>query len=531
MAPDHAQPTTPGPRQAVILIHGIGEQRPMETLRSFVKAFLKEGTYHSKPDALSDSYELRRFKLRRASRIDGAPADLNVDWPETDFYEYYWADQMYGTTASHVVTWFCRTLCRGLRIILLAPAAYIRLRRLAIITWILATLVALVTIGAAAWFSQTAEAVKGAVLVVALLGVLKLLSKWALAGVLDFIGDAARYFDVNPKNVARRYDILRGGIELLRKLHEERDEQGDEVMYRYGRIVLVGHSLGSDNAYDILRHYWAEVNGRIPIDAIDLIEVESYRGHSSRPSFPDTKPFGQAPRFWQAQHDLWTLIRNRVPSGEKLHTDELWRQHLSGAKQRRHHLSDAVDYVAKAAKCPPNWQPARWLISDLVTLGCPLAHAPVLLARGTGALKSKIRLRELPTCPPDRSRHLNRGHFVVRLSAELESMSDYWILHHGALFALTRWTNFWYPNDPVGGPLRPAFGSGIDDVCLRNAFWPVASHLHYWRRRGQSAEWGRLEDILVGAQGRLFCPLPQAHSVESSPGSRGRVPLVTCSSG
>jgi pimeloyl-ACP methyl ester carboxylesterase len=489
----------------------------METLRSFVAAFLKEGTYHSKPDTLSDSYELRRFKLRRASRIDGGPTDVNLDWPETDFYEYYWAHQMYGTTASHVVTWLCRTLCRGLRIIRLAPAAYIRLRRLAILAWILVTFVALGTIGAAAWFSQTAP-VKGGVLFLALLGALKLLPKWVLAAVaLDFAGDAARYFDVNPKNVARRYDILRGGIGLLRKLHEERDEQGDEVMYRYGRIVLVGHSLGSVIAYDMLRHYWAEVNGRIPIDESDVIEVESYCGRNSRPPFPDAKPFGQAPRFWQAQRDLWTLIRNRVPSGEKLHADELWRQHLLDAKQRRHDLSDVVDYGAAAAKCPPNWQPARWLISDLVTLGCPLAHAPVLLARGTGDLKSKIRLRELPTCPPDRSRHLNRGHFVVRLSAELESMSDYCILHHGAPFALTRWTNFWYPNDPVGGPLRPAFGSGIDDVCLPNASkWPVVSHILYWRP-GQSAEWGRLKDILVGTKGHLFCPRPQVRSVE--PGS------------
>ena len=32
-----------GPRQAVVLIHGIGEQRPMETLRDFVAALLPEG--------------------------------------------------------------------------------------------------------------------------------------------------------------------------------------------------------------------------------------------------------------------------------------------------------------------------------------------------------------------------------------------------------------------------------------------------------------------------------------------------------
>jgi surfactin synthase thioesterase subunit len=65
-------------------------------------------------------------------------------------------------------------------------------------------------------------------------------------------------------------DILRGGVALLRNLHEQRDERGDEVKYRYGRVILVGHSLGSVIAYDILRHYWVEVNGRINVEHIDL---------------------------------------------------------------------------------------------------------------------------------------------------------------------------------------------------------------------------------------------------------------------
>ena len=74
-----------GPRQAVVLIHGIGEQRPMGTLRAFVDAMLEPRTFHSKPDTVSDSYELRRIKLRRVQGGDGRP-EVNVDWPETDFY-------------------------------------------------------------------------------------------------------------------------------------------------------------------------------------------------------------------------------------------------------------------------------------------------------------------------------------------------------------------------------------------------------------------------------------------------------------
>ena len=60
-------------RQAVVLIHGIGEQRPMDTLRSFVDAFLCFGTYYN---TLSQSYELRRIKLRRRDRSAAGP-DVN----------------------------------------------------------------------------------------------------------------------------------------------------------------------------------------------------------------------------------------------------------------------------------------------------------------------------------------------------------------------------------------------------------------------------------------------------------------------
>ena len=50
----------------------------------------------------SDQYELRRLKLRRICVSKDASENVNTDWPETDFYEYYWAHQMYGTTISHV---------------------------------------------------------------------------------------------------------------------------------------------------------------------------------------------------------------------------------------------------------------------------------------------------------------------------------------------------------------------------------------------------------------------------------------------
>src|SRR4051812_4424535 len=73
-------------RQAVILIHGVGEQRPMETLRSFVDSTLdspphqatpptqqkRAGTmpkFYSRPDFLADNLELRRL-VSSGSKVD-----------------------------------------------------------------------------------------------------------------------------------------------------------------------------------------------------------------------------------------------------------------------------------------------------------------------------------------------------------------------------------------------------------------------------------------------------------------------------
>jgi hypothetical protein len=446
------------PRQAVVLIHGIGEQRPMETLKGFVAALLCDHPYYSKPDVVSDSYELRRFKLRR---------DALEGWPETDFYEYYWAHQMYGTTWSHVLHWFLRVMKRGGRFLGAKPTPYPRLRFFARISWgvaVAAAAGAIWLVWMYGWNSWTTILAAGGT--VAVLGVLYLLSKlFFLQALLDVVGDAARYLDVAPKNVARRYDILRGGIGLLQKLHEEHDENERGIKYRYGRVVLVGHSLGSVIAYDILRHYWGNVNGLINVKDLDLSKVENFAGSNGPPAAPKPDWYTDSSDFHQAQRRAWKAMNIDRPHGVVL---------------------------------PKSALRARWLVSDLITLGSPLAHAPVLLADGLRDLDTKRMLRELPTCPPDRSQNLNPGHFVVDLSAEAERIEDYPILHHAACFAVTRWTNFWFPIDPIGGPLPAAFGTGIEDVPLANvSINPAKSHVSYWQRSDKCV--AKVRQILVSA--------------------------------
>jgi len=86
-------------RQAVLLIHGMGEQRPMDTLRRFIRAvwetddevkhkFATPETYN-KPDTISKSFELRKITTTK-----------NQDERYTDFFEYYWAHRMQGAQTS-----------------------------------------------------------------------------------------------------------------------------------------------------------------------------------------------------------------------------------------------------------------------------------------------------------------------------------------------------------------------------------------------------------------------------------------------
>lgn len=281
----------PRPRQAVILIHGIGEQRPMATLRAFVDGLLPFGDYHSKSDQISGSYEMRRIKLRRTAETG------TMKWPETDFYEYYWAHHMYGTLTAHVIAWLWRLLSLGTRERrnFSDSRHHPRLKSMIPLAGIAAVigLLGLVLLSVSAVRAPETTAKLG-------LGVAVALALWKLliapivrSALINVVGDAARYFDVAPQNVARRYDILRGGVKLLRKLHEEQDEKDGKVMYRYHRVVLIGHSLGSVIAYDILRHYWSEVNGRIPADAVSLLNVESFEGGNESASFSEARPYSE----------------------------------------------------------------------------------------------------------------------------------------------------------------------------------------------------------------------------------------------
>jgi hypothetical protein len=219
-------------KQAVLLIHGIGEQIPMDTLRGFVDAVWSKHTaiHHrfgdktvwSKPDDISGNFELRRLTTGR-----------NRAGIRTDFFEFYWANLAQDTTMSQVTSWLrLLVLRRPSRIP--APLKPVWWLFAASASAIAATLTAYGMPDASHWI---------------LSGLLGSIAPALLAGFLvSYVGDAARYLHGSPANVDHRQRIRSKGIEILKKLQESGE---------YQRIIVVGHSLGSVIGYDILTYLWA----------------------------------------------------------------------------------------------------------------------------------------------------------------------------------------------------------------------------------------------------------------------------------
>lgn len=402
-------------RQAVVIVHGIGEQRPMSTLRAFVKAVIPEpavegcARYHNKPDRLSETFELRRLQGLSSRRA-----------PTTDYYEFYWAYHSEGTRFAHILTW--------LRTLLLRTPGQVPERLLP--TWLLAW--CLIATAAILWLANPSAEMS----IPSIPGIPE---RWTLPLAtllliplsqylaLHYIGDAARYLDPAPGNIALRQKIRADGVQLLRKLHAEG---------KYNRIVLVGHSLGSVIAYDILRQYWVDVH-------------QQHRSPATLRQ-PELKACEQLGKALGAEPSAADLTAYRKAQRE------LWKEQRGLGNP--------------------------WLVTDLVTLGSPLAHARLLLAKGENDLRERMKEMELPTCPPQLDN--NTHHYDLKYAVQGSPRSIH-VLTHSALFACTRWTNIYFPGDLVGGPMAPVFGAGIEDVRVEGGGLvgrlPL-SHTRYWHK-------------------------------------------------
>lgn len=357
--------TNPNPDDgtAVLLVHGLGDPRPLQTLDDFAGTALAPHTgYHALPTEITDTYEARRFAT-------------DPGHPRVDFYEYDWPYLMTTGRSAGVAPTALRLFLRRPGNV---PDGLFGQWRLVWLVLIALLMVIPVLFAAGYAFNTDVPAwiigaiISGVVLIF-WFGLYRLAARALVNKTTAPLADAARYLDSAPSSYAARRAVRGGFVDLLRAVHAR----------RYSRIIVVGHGVGAFIAYDALWVYWAEIEA-----------------HS---------------------------------------------------------------------------QENPWRVSDFVTIGAPLALADLLIAR-----------------PP-----LFSG-FTQSDDAVRRELFD-GLVRRGALyrcgetgpFAVTRWTNLWFPvtrgergGDWFAGPLGPMFGSAIHDVAVHGntpeRLKPGSAHREYF---------------------------------------------------
>jgi hypothetical protein len=250
-------------RTAFLLIHGIGQQNPFETLDYFAQNFVRyfeQQNIHIRLEHLIARRRLDTGAFWTESFLRLSPRDTTQDW-FVDIHEYYWApDTENKITVPEIMQWAEQTLDgtidfysrknnQDLLENLLQHQVSkhslfkFRLRSLTIFLRLFNLFYPVLRLGVWLILSLLSPFFKGR-----LLG-----SAWKLSKALvtpplvDFVGDIAIYTKINPRSpyYKIRQQVIRESLTLLQEIMQ--DQQAD-----YNQVILAGHSLGSCIAYDTL---------------------------------------------------------------------------------------------------------------------------------------------------------------------------------------------------------------------------------------------------------------------------------------
>jgi hypothetical protein len=430
--------------QALLLIHGMGEQRTMDTIKAFVRAVWQTddvitATNLPRPTQVWSKADLRAgsLELRRITTRESIPSASFPHGVRTDFYELYWADLTAGSTWDQFTGWVGGLLFRPLSRV--PPDLRLAWLALWIATLAVIALAVLAALPADVWRKTGADWLADwhwlLAVVAASFGTL--LHKIATAT----FGRVVRYTKADPDNVAARQAVRERGIRLLNSLHE-----GNE----YERIIIVSHSLGTIVAHDLLSYFWEQ--------------------HEAPRRIAESSP----------EFDALCELERAAEAVDLNPTAAVLGQYYEAQRRLR------IALAARPAP-PPTMPDSRWLITDFVTLGSPLAHAEFLIAASAEDLARRKFERQLPLSPPLRE-DLDPNVFRLAqathklpvgpnfntsklISFPVPSSPKVWVLHSAAPFAVVRWTNIYDParlvfsGDIIGGPLARTFGPAIIDSC------------------------------------------------------------------
>lgn len=511
----------PTPKQAVVVVHGIGEQRPLETLREFVEAVYQRDldlTFPAPPGLPSDrdvdeyGREINRISIvpddatgsKELRRITTASETINHK--VTDFYELYWADLVQGTTWETVAAWFRGLLFRSPYRVPARPQIWIAWMAL----WLLA---AAFVIGGywlanpdsepikgwatrlGAWLEAAGPNVGGGLLVA---GVLLLSGRWALAvertkfGLPSLLIAAGAtilaLFDTDLFANARFWSGLLMAV---------------ATAITIGLVVpYVGDIVRFVRATPSTMQTRADIRGR----GLTLLKELHTKGLDK-----DGKGSREYDRIVVVGHSLGCLVAYDLL---QRYWEEIGPNHRNAGSPDVI-LRAALEWVdtfvkeaalgrpldlAKYAHAQQNFHHvlaasgnSSWLVSDFVTLGSPIVHAEFLVSDSHAELDRLLKERMFSASPP---------------RPELPNATMlYWdgaagpYAHHAAMFAATRWTNLyddcWFPafGDIISGKVPDAFGPGVEEHPLRierPGLLRRRLFTHTWYWRNADPTWAKL---------------------------------------
>jgi len=411
-------------RIAIVVVHGMGNQFPMDTLRGFANSLKTENEIeYSSPNRITKDTETRRLSF------SGQPYD---------FFEYYWAPYVDEPGITETMIWVIKLLF--FKNPSQSISSHINSVRLMIVLFLLPLV--LLAFGGYNFLQYLfkdplSATLLGTAIALGIKTCWELISGTLVSVITKSVGDVVKYTIPSPANIESREKIRKNGIALLKNLHEAKKPNGD---FKYCKIVVVAHSLGTMVSYDILASLFAQYHykySNIP-DKISQEKLDELKKLSTKPDATYQKLQG-----------------------------ELFKEYRRLGNE--------------------------WRVSNFITMGSPLTHAPMLIARSEKDFERKKNQREYPTSPPQLD--AIEKHFAFdekfertgkdKLTGKDKDPRNIMILNHSAHFAETQWTNIYFENDWIGGKLSDQFGAGIKDEPIKAvgrlvSHIPLLSHTKYW---------------------------------------------------
>ena len=549
------------PRTAVVIVHGMGSQRPRETLRGLVEALWrtdpevrKKGAEQIwiKPAASTDLFDL--------ATVTTKPVDVGGVKRAFVFHEFYWAHHLGDTKPVAVLLWAFSLLRKGLprregdRVLTaswIAGAAILSLLIMSAVVLFLTLALHVAGVTGALWDGSTGPSARAGVIVVALLtsfavmwvaggkrGMVAL--AWTFAGVFALPFLASVLVSIFCSNSWPTIEVFADCLWTPAARWPVLASFGFLAVYALADGLFLTPYFGDVARY--MRSSPANVMAReaIQADGVGLLERLHAGGRYDRivvvahslgtvVAYDVLKAaFARAAKRLAAtdllQRDSFKAVDTcatlpKDPSAEQV---DAWRREWR--KKVRSLSRDAATVVDGQGD---DGRPVPiWLVSDFVSLGSPLAHGEFLMTAGADWARSRDDFRAmrheraLPCCPPMMLADERLLTYTDEVTKEIG-------IDHASMFGFVRWTNLFFragwglATDFIGGPVaeRDGLGKGVEDVRLGRK---VASadtwlaHTWYWHVEGCDPDAEHLAELRAAADLADRCDDPHRASAGSA---------------